>query len=58
MILTSQIRSDIALDSLQCYFNGPIHTWCIFHHKFAVIFLLHDILALDPFLSRNFCSAA
>ena len=26
----------------QCYFNGAIHTWRIFHREFAVIFLQCD----------------
>ena len=53
-ILTSRICSNIALDSLQCYFNGPMHTWHIFHRKFAVIFLQWNFFALDPFLSCHF----
>ena len=56
-ILMLRIHSDIALDSLQCYFNGPIHTWHIFCCKFAAIFLQCNFFALDPFLSCNFCSA-
>ena len=56
--LTSRIRHDVALDSLQCYCNGPIHTWCVYHCKFAAIFLQCDFLALDPFLSHEFCSVA
>ena len=33
-----------------------MHTWCIFHCKFAVIFLQHNFFALDPFLLHDFCS--
>ena len=30
----TRIRRDIALDSLQCIFNGPIHTCSVFRRKF------------------------
>ena len=45
-ILTLQIHCDIPLNSLQCYFNGPIHTCSIFCCEFMVIF----------FTARFFCS--
>ena len=34
-ILTLRIYPDIALDSLQCFSNGPMHTGGIFHHEFT-----------------------
>ena len=52
--LTSQIRRDIALDSFQCYFNGPIHTCRVFRCKCTTIFLQCDFFALDPFLLHDF----
>ena len=59
-ILTSQIHRDIALDLLQCYFNGPIHTGSIFLLWIHGNFLSHDFFALDPFYHMifvQFCGA-
>ena len=55
-VLMLQIHCNIVYDLLQCYFNGPIHTWHIFHCEFAAIFLQCNFFTLDPFLSCNFCS--
>ena len=54
-ILTSRIRCDIALDSLQCYFNGPIHTGSVFLLPICSDFFIVRFFHSRPFLLCNFC---
>ena len=49
----SEICHYIALDSLQCFSNGPMHTALIFHHEFADLMIL---LLYYPFHHVIFCA--
>ena len=40
MTRTMRIRCDIALHSLQCFSNGPMHTASVFHSEFTDIMIL------------------
>ena len=39
-IFTLQYHLDIALDSLQCFSNGPLHNASIFHPEVAYLAIL------------------
>ena len=51
--LISQIHCNIALNLLQCFSSGPMHTASIIHHKFADVMIL---LLFYPFHHMIFCA--
>ena len=52
VFLMLQICCDIALNSLQCFSNGPMHTASIFHHEFVDMVILSFYY---PFHCMIFC---
>ena len=56
--LTSRIHCDIALDSLQCFLNGPMHTANIFVANLQMSLFYHSTTLFITWFFVQFCVAA